>query len=361
MGLVDCGVIFLEPLKKIGTCRITRGKMRHGFIPVKGGYKIPISIMKGKNEGMMCFISGGIHGDEINGIKLVQMIMNSFDPKNLSGTIIFVPAVNVYGFSEKKLQCPKDNKNINRCFAKRCRSISYFIAKAFMKEIVERCNFGIDCHDSGEKDVLLPHPRVHESPLPDTVEGSTVDFGRIFGTRIIMMRSGVRGMLSTESAKKLKKPVLTVEVGGGMVFWNQFLDEALLGVRNILIHQGFLKGKIKLPREQYMLKDLDRFRHKARTEGLLYKKVKLGDRVHKGDVIAVIHNPITRKKKEIISKHCGFIFSIKMQDKINKGESIASILQSNDCVLHGTKKQRGLTLIRNYPNLWDFAPKKDAN
>lgn len=307
----------------------------------------------------MCFISGGIHGDEINGINLVQMIMKSLDPEKINGTIIFIPIVNIEGFHEKSHKFTRDSKDINRCFAKRCRSTSYFIAKTFMKEIVERCDFGIDCHDCGEKNVLLPHSRVHDSPYIDTGEGDTISLGRLFGTRIILKREGERGMLAVEAARKSKKQILTVEIGGGLVFWNEFLNDALTGIQNILIHHGFMQGKIKLPREQYILEDLDRFRHRARTEGLLYKKVNLGDRVHKGDVIAVIHNPITRRKKEIISKHCGFVFSLKMQDKINKGESIASILQSNDCTRHGTKKQRGLTLIRNYPNLWDFAPKKE--
>ncbi len=348
-------MIFLAALKKIGTCRITSGKLRHGVLPVKAGYDIPISIMKGRKEGKTCFISGGMHGDEINGMKLVQMIMASLDPAKISGTIIFIPIVNLSGFNKKKYTVPEDNKDINRCFDKRCRSISYFIAKTLFKEVVEKCDFGIDCHDCGAKDVLLPHSRVHKGPDGDNADGSTIDLGRLFGTKVIMLRNGERGMLSHEASKKLKKPVLTVEVGGGLVFWNDFLKDALTGIKNILIHHGFISGKIKLPRDQYMLKDLDRFTYRVRREGLLYKNVELGDKVHKGDTIAEIHDPVTGRRKEIISRHCGFVFSLRMQDKVNKGDSIVSILQSNDCLIHGTKKQKDLILIRNYPNIWDFA------
>jgi len=342
----------LSEIKRIGTCKPAKGTIRYGTIPIGKGHKIPVAVIKGRKKGKTCFISGGIHGDELNGMKLIHMCMAKIDPKSVSGTIIFLPLLNITGYHKQQRNVIEDNRDLNRCFGKRGASISYQIAKKLMKDVISKCDFGIDCHDFGEREVLLPHSRIHFDETDNDTQ--TLTMGRLFGTKVILVRDGHKGMMAIESFKRFAIPVLTIEIGGGLVIWDEYIESAFEGIKNILIYNGFLKGKIKLPREQYLIKDLDRFTYKSRREGLLYKKVRIGDVVHKGDVIAVIYDPITRKHKKIISKHCGFVFSLRMRDKINKGDAIASILQSQDCVIHGTKRQKHFDIIKNYPSIWDF-------
>ena len=344
----------MAQFKKLGTCKIARGVIRYGTVSVGKDYKIPIAAMRGKEDGKTCFISGGIHGDELNGIKLVHLLMTKIDPKKLKGTIIFLPILNISAYHKQQRKVVEDSRDLNRCFGKMGSSLSYQIAKKVTKDIISKCDFGIDCHDFGEREVMLPHPRIELSDDDLNEKKVIFEMGRLFGTKIILVRDGEGGMMAIESFKKLNKNILTIEVGGGLVLWDEYIESAFEGIKNILIYHRMLKGKIKLPREQYLIKDLDRFKYVSRREGLLYKKVKVGDIVHKGDVLASIYDPITRKRKDIISKHCGFVFSLKLRDKINKGEGIASIIQNQDCPIHGTKRQKHFDIIRNYPSIWDF-------
>ncbi len=343
-------------INKIGTCTAARGMIRYGFLEIERGYRVPVAIMKGKKEGKNCFITGGIHGDELNGIKLVHMLMAKLDPKTITGTIVFLPILNLSGFRKQIREVAEDGRDLNRCFGKRGGTLSYKIAKKIMKEVVNKCDFGIDCHDYGEREVLLPHARVQDAL--SGVEGSVLELGRLLGTEIILVRDGEKGMLAVEAYRKLGRPVVTVEVGGGLVLWDEFLERTYRGILNILAHHGFIKRKITLPREQYLIKDLDRFSYITKSDGLLYKNVKIGDIVHKGDVIGVIYDPVTRKKKRVISRHCGFVFSLKFRDRVGKGDGIASILQSQDCPVHGTKRQKHFDVIRNYTSILDFTKRK---
>lgn len=321
-------------------------KLTFGSLRVNKDMQLPIAIIKGSGKST-CFISGGMHGDEINGTRLVQLVMHSLSPKNVKGSIVFLPIMNPSGFHQKQRYVVEDNKDLNRCFPGDGNTISYKIAKIIFEKIIRKCDFGIDCHDSGHRNVLLPQPRVHLSKNDKCSDGCSVDLGKLFGTKIILERKGDKGMMAVESFNRINKQVLTFEVGGGMVLWEDFLNESIQGIKNVLIHKGFIDGEIKLPQEQFVIGDVNRFSYNSEIEGLLYKKVSLGKDVHHGDLLAIIHNPINEKTDKVFSNGCGFVFSIKMQDKVDKDETILSILQTNLCKLHGTKPIKGFRTIFN--------------
>jgi len=331
-------------MERIGTCEIEAGKFKFGSLHVEKGTRLPIAVAKG-GKGKTCFISGGMHGDEINGVRLAQMVMHSIEPEKLKGTIIFLPVLNPSGFHHKQRTVFEDGNDLNRSFGKKGQTISHKISETVFNEVIRRCDFGIDCHDSGKRNVLIPHTRVHVNEKGGCSDGCTVDMGRLFGSRLILQRQGERGMMAIESFRSLKKPVITVEVGGGMVIWEGFLRDSVAGIKNILTHFGFLDSKMKPPKEQFLIEDVNRLGYSAEMEGLLYKKVGLGDEIHHGDLLAVIHNPLDERTEKVLSKHCGFVFSIKMEDKINSGETILSILQKSTCKVHGTSPQEDAARI----------------
>jgi len=146
----------------IGTCKAISGKITRGNLTVatyRGkDLKIPIAIAKGE-PGKTIFISAGMHGDEINGIEILKHFMETINPDKLHGTIIFIPLINPWGFKKKSRYIPFDNKDLNRSFRQKGTSVTYTIAKALMKEIIIKCDFGIDLHD-GRTNIILPHTRI---------------------------------------------------------------------------------------------------------------------------------------------------------------------------------------------------------
>ena len=143
--------------------------------------------------------------------------------------------------------------------------------------------------------------------------------------------------MAIEMFKRYSKPILTVEIGGGLLLWNEQLDKGVQGIRNILTHYSLLKDKLVLPEKQFITTDDNRLSQKAAMSGLLEKKVTLGDMVHAGQEIGVITDPAKRTSRPHIADSCGYIFSISTIDKISTGQPIASILQTDTCSIHGTE------------------------
>src|SRR5690554_7098435 len=58
---------------------------------------MPVYVKRSKRPGPTRFISAAIHGDELNGIEIIERLINWRSFNSLRGTLIAVPTVNVYG------------------------------------------------------------------------------------------------------------------------------------------------------------------------------------------------------------------------------------------------------------------------
>ena len=308
---------------KIGTCEAIDGKIEKGNLIVatfKGKeLKIPILIAKGEEPGKTIFISAGMHGDEINGIEIIRHFIEEINPERLHGVIIFLPMLNPWGFKEKSRFIPFDNKDLNRCFNKNGESVSYKIARTLMKEVISKCDFGIDLHD-GRTSLLLPHTRIFKKDKCSYLK----ELSHAFGSEIILQREGERGMMAIESFNVYKTPVLTVEVGGALVLMEDFSAQVLSGLKNILIYGRLLNGVLELPVRQFFLDEREGYL--APVQGILHIEVELGEAVKKGQLIARIYDPLEDKEIKIKSKNPGVVFSVRRDAIINRNESILSIL-----------------------------------
>ena len=317
----------------IGTCQSEKGNLSKGELVVavdakEGQITIPILIARGLSDGKTIFLSAGVHGDEINGIEILQRFINNLDITELAGTIIFLPLVNVSGFKAKDRYVQYDGKDLNRCFPGDDKgTVSEQIAHTIFKEVVSRCEFGVDIHDSGKGSVLLPHPRAHIKDEKGTYDSSRLDAIAAFGTDVIMLCKGMDGVLTIEAYKHFGIPALTVEVGGAMILWEEFIQHALVGLNNILIYQGMLEGKMILPKEQFLIPGEDDISIKARMEGILKLKTFLGKAVDRGEELAEIYNPITLEREVILAKECGVVHDLNVSAKVNEGEDVVGVLE----------------------------------
>src|SRR5688572_29632464 len=78
---------------------------------------LPIFIRRANEDGPVVLISGGVHGDEINGIVTARRLLEEMDKgwSLLRGTLIFIPLMNIYGFLSNSRTFP-DGRDLNRSF-----------------------------------------------------------------------------------------------------------------------------------------------------------------------------------------------------------------------------------------------------
>ncbi len=311
--------------------------------------EIPYLVIKGKEKGRRCILSGGMHGDEVNGIALTQKFVDyarKHDIEDdLKGEIVVFPILNLSGFEKHIRQIAYDKKDLNRSFnRKKDKTASNFIANSLERHFYSKADIAIDCHDSGHRNMLIPHTRVHkhESHL---CTDCTHQMARAFGSKIIVERKGKPGMLAVEMAKKYTLPVLTIEIGGALKVAHDFLQQGLEGIINILRQQDFLPGEVYFPRKQYYLHD--RYGVPSKHTGLLKFTKKLGQRVHRGDNIGSIYVPEKARREELIVPMCGLLFSIQHADSIAADEIMYSILEDKKCHNKRLRTARMFEEIKN--------------
>ena len=113
-------------------------------------------VINGRSYGPHVWVSGAIHGDELNGVEIVRRVMRELDSKSLRGAVIAVPIVNPLGFMIESRYLP-DRRDLNRSFPGSKRgSTASRLAHLFMEEIVDQCSVGIDLHTATNHRINAP-------------------------------------------------------------------------------------------------------------------------------------------------------------------------------------------------------------
>lgn len=295
---------------------------------------IPYIEIEGKEKGHHIFLSGGMHGDEINGIAVINEFLQWAErkelEKHLKGKITVLPVLNPSGFTHIERYVHEDEHDLNRCFGiEEPETLAEQMAYDLTHKIFKNCGFGLDFHDAGGSSVLIPHTRVHSDETCNLVYGCTKDIGRMFGTEIIVEREGKPGMMAVELYQKYNIPVLTIETGGAQKIFPEHVEIALRGIRNILAVHEMYNSPIDVPAHQYYL--YDRHGVKTKEPGQIHFNIELGDTVHADQEIGQIYYPISQKRQKLIAPMCGYVFSLWQQEQIQSGGTMYSILEKKQC------------------------------
>ena len=194
---------------------------------------IPIQVLSGRRRGPTLFVSAALHGDELNGIEIIRRLKKLSLLKKLSGTLILVPVVNVYGLNTLSRYLP-DRRDLNRSFPGSTKgSLAARIAKIFFDEIVRKCDYGIDLHTGA----------IHRSNLPqirtNTKNEETLRLAQAFEAPVIL-HSELRDGSLRAVAQEQGVPILLYEAGEALRFDETSIKIGVKGIVNVLRNLGML-------------------------------------------------------------------------------------------------------------------------
>jgi len=129
--------------------------------------EVPIIISRAKLKGPSILFTGGIHGNEVNGVEIVRKIIAKKYHIPNAEWFICIPVVNVFGFLSQTREFP-DGRDLNRVFpGTRTGSLASRFAYHIVKEIVPHISYCIDFHTGGDSRFNTPQIRIgkndHES------------------------------------------------------------------------------------------------------------------------------------------------------------------------------------------------------
>lgn len=218
------------------------GEKRHLRYPVGETYlgdpiEIPVTIINGEHDGPRVFFTAALHGDELNGVKVVQEIAATYDPADIHGSLVCLHVCNVPAFHAQQRYIPIYDQDLNRSFPGSSRStMADRMAHHIYSRFIRGCDLGIDFHTSTRNRTTMYHVRA------DLEDPGVERLARAFGANVVLYGSGYRGSLRWVATDD-GIPTITVEMGRAHRFQPVLVDKALEGVESVLAEYEVLPGR----------------------------------------------------------------------------------------------------------------------
>ncbi len=307
---------------EIGGVRVKPGERANVDLPIADLYTatslhMPLHVVCGRQAGPTAFISAAVHGDEINGVEIVRRLLELKALDRLKGNLLLVPVVNVHGFLDRSRYLP-DRRDLNRSFpGTPTGSIAARLAHTFTQQVAFRADFGIDLHTGALDRSNLPQVRVTRDDV------AALELALAFGAPVIVPASERDGSLRSAGTKR-GIPVLVYEAGEALRFDELSIKAGVRGILRVLRSRGMLprsrKKDTKLP---VIASDTTWVR--APESGVVTQRGALGRRVKKGDVLAVVTDPLGTRAEPVLAPSGGIIIGRSNLPLAHEGDALFHI------------------------------------
>lgn len=310
---------------KIGLGETVNLNLNIARLPTHTIIDLPVKIVRAPTDGPVLLLTGGLHGDEINGIEIIRRILTHNFNVLEKGTIIAVPLVNIYGFIQNVRGVP-DGKDINRSFpGKKTGSLANLVAYSLMTEIIPHIDFGIDFHTGGASRANYPQLRC-------TFDiDKNVELAKAFSPPVILHSTLIEKSFRKAVFKK-KKHILVYETGESLRFDEFGIDLGVKGTLRLMKHLGMIKSA---PEPEYITDIFEKSSWlRAKYAGLFKPKIKLGDVVEKRQLVGWITDPFGQENFKIISSGRGRVIGLNNNPIIHKGDALIHLAINQQIVKH---------------------------
>jgi predicted deacylase len=313
-----------KPLK-IGGVALRPGQRRRLEIPVArlptgSALSLPVTALRGTYAGPTVWLSGAIHGDEIQGTEIIRRVLKRVTAKTLHGALITVPIVNVYGFIERSRYLP-DRRDLNRSFpGTRGGSLASRLAHLFLEEVVSKCSHGIDFHTGARHRTNLPHIRAALSDPEARV------LAEAFAAPLMFESPLIKGSLRAE-AKRRGIPILVFEGGQPLDFSDSVIESGVAGTLRVLAALDMIEPAAAPPPSRPSDEAKTTHWLRAARSGILHLETSLGAEVAKGDVLAWISDPFSPRQRLITAPFSGVVFAQTTVPMVYQGDAVLRLAQ----------------------------------
>src|SRR5436190_6420007 len=274
----------------VGTAAAATGERVTGFIEVPAGTdagtRIPVAIIRGSKPGPTLALVSGAHGTEYASIIALERLIQQLDTKQIAGTVIVVPLVNIASFQQKVPHVnPVDSKSMNRFYpgkpdGTQTERASYLITK----QVVEQADYLIDLHGGDIDENLRPYSYWSKTGN-EKLDATTHDMVLAFGLDHIIMvtdrpkdPNASRYLESTGSTRG--KPSITAEAGHSGTVEPSDVKALVDGSFNVMRYLKILAGMTKMVEPAVWINKVDTVA--SEQDGIFYPLVQRGSYAEQG-------------------------------------------------------------------------------
>ncbi len=276
-----------------------------------------VVIVRGSRPGPTLCITGGIHGDEINGIEIAHRIYASGENQPVAGTLLVIPAVNVHGFRTGSRYLA-DRRDLNRSFpGSAAGSHADLIAHALFTELRRHCDALLDLHTGSNSRTNLPQIRT------DLSNPRALDLARAFGVGVVLDGKGPAGNLR-RAALDAGIPAVLFEAGEPLRFDETDIRMGVTGVRNVMAHLGMLRPSSTTVLPSRVVRRTTWIRARG-AGGIFLSDRNPGDTVRSGEILGTVTDPITETTEVIRAPQDGLLIGMAVPQVVLTGYALFHI------------------------------------
>jgi uncharacterized protein len=283
--------------------------------------RMPICVVKGREEGPTLVAFAGVKGDEYEGMRAIVDVYEQLDPQVMRGNFIGVPVVNVPAFWSATRVSPVDLKNLARTYPGGSDgTTSERIAYYSQTKVMVHADLFIDLHSGGRNTFL---------PLLCGYYNDGGELGRksreaaiSFGAPVVWEHDVLSPGRTIYESVKHGIPTLYTECRGGGHLNIEDQKTYVSGLLNLLKHMKVLPGDVPVPPKQKFLSGAGDVDIAIATDhaGLFSTRVQLLDRVARGQIIGEVTDLLGHVLQEFRANSDGVVELIRSTTRVFPGE-----------------------------------------
>ena len=301
---------------------------------------VPVIVIKGARPGARLLLTAGIHGDELNGIGVIQQLAASVDPNSLNGTLIAVAGLNTPGLLHSTRGFTADEigtngDNLNRIIPNPAEAFApdsggpatRYAGRLWSQLFIGNADYAIDFHTQsrgGQYPAYVFAQTAEARKLADLLRPD-----------VINMDPGIDGALEN-MLNAAHVTAVTYELGAPETFNATIIDRAAHGVRNIMLAKGMLAGKPDLTTP--VLGGGQPFVGNETVDvtsprgGWAHVAVHLGQDVKPGDTLATVTDPFGTVTAVLTAPSAGRILSLATDPRTEPGDMVVRLVDWNSAL-----------------------------
>jgi predicted deacylase len=229
---------------------------------------------------------------------------------------VLVPVVNILAFEQLSRYSP-DRRDLNRGFpGAKGGSLTSRLADVILRNIVARCDYGIDLHTAAIRRTNYPNVRA------DMEQEATARLATLFGAELVLNTSGPEGSLR-RAAVSAGCATIILEAGEVWKVEPAVVAYTLRGIRNVLVGLKMIDGEIVEPAFRMVAEETKWMR--AERGGFLRFHVHPGDTVVKDQPLATNASLSGQHQYTIVAPRDAVVLGMTTLPAVSPGDPVAHL------------------------------------
>lgn len=277
---------------------------------------VPVMVAKGAKSGPVLGLTAVVHGNELNGMSVIQRFFSSLVLDKLSGTVVGIPVLNVPSVLVNERHFI-DGSDLNRIMpGKKNGNRSQVYAHRILNRVITHFDFLLDLHTASFGRINSFYIRA------DLSSTMAYKLASVQNPQIILNAPPKDGTLRGAAAD-LGIDAITVEVGDPDKLQKGMIRSGLSGVYNTLSLLRMYDVDIEKDTEEPVICKSSYWIYNDKG-GIVQVHTKLTQKLHKGERIATVRNVFGEVLKEYFAPEDGIVI----------GQSVNPVGQTGSRLIH---------------------------